>query len=229
MNETELTGRTRSHIIQLETPRCALHRDAVAPFLALREAAAGAGIDLHPYSSFRDFDTQVLIWNRKFRGERMLYDRLGQVLDAATLSDAEKVDAILNWSALPGASRHHWGSEIDVIDKAAMPEGYSVQLLPEEFASDGVFAKLQTWLADNLHRFGFFRPYDQDRGGVAPEPWHISYAPVSSAAQAALTVEVVAKALAGVDLLGMDEVLSRLPDLHRRYVAGVAVPPSTLA
>lgn len=226
MNEFELTGRSRTHIMQLDAPRCALHRDVVAPFLALREAAAAAGIDLHPYSSYRDFDTQVLIWNRKYRGERTLYDRRGQVLDAATLSDTQKIDAILAWSALPGASRHHWGSEIDVIDKAAMPEGYDVQLLPEEFAPDGVFGKLADWLADNLAHHNFFRPYDQDRGGVSPEPWHISYAPVSSPAQAALTVEVVAQALAGVDLLGLEGVMSRLAELHRRYVANVAAPPS---
>lgn len=229
MNEFELTGRSRTHIIQLDAPRCALHRDAVAPFLALREAAAAAGIDLHPYSSFRDFDTQVLIWNRKYRGERTLYDRGGQVLDAATLSDEQKIDAILTWSALPGASRHHWGSEIDVIDRAAMPEGYNVQLLPEEFAPDGVFGKLAGWLADNLGRHNFFRPYDQDRGGVSPEPWHISYAPVSSMAQTALTVEVVAQALAGADLLGLEGVLPRLEDLHRRYVANVAEIPAALA
>lgn len=24
---------------------------------------------------------------------------------------------------------------------------------------------------------GFVRPYDQDRGGVAPEPWHLSFEP----------------------------------------------------
>ena len=40
MNELELTGRARSHIEQLEEPRVALHRDVVAPFMALRAAWA---------------------------------------------------------------------------------------------------------------------------------------------------------------------------------------------
>ena len=35
-----------------------------------------------------------------------------------------------------------------------------------------------------MHAFGFFRPYTTDRGGVAPEPWHLSYAPVAARAQA---------------------------------------------
>lgn len=226
MNEFELTGRARTHIIQLDEPRCALHRDVVEPFLALRAAAADAGMDLWPYSSFRDFDTQLLIWNRKFRGERTLYDRVGRVMDAMTLDDGQKIDAILAWSALPGASRHHWGTEIDIIDRAALPVGYQVQLLPEEFAEAGVFGKLALWLDERLEHFDFFRPYDRDRGGVAPEPWHISYAPVSREAQADLTVAVLAGALEGVELLGMERVLEVLPLLHRQYVANVPEPPA---
>src|SRR4249920_141329 len=81
----ELTGRTRSHVVDLEVPRCTLHRDAVAPFLALRAAAARAGIELVPVSSFRDFQRQQLIWNGKCRGERELLDRDGRRIDPATL------------------------------------------------------------------------------------------------------------------------------------------------
>ncbi|MFN0313672.1 MAG: M15 family metallopeptidase [Burkholderiales bacterium] len=224
LNELELTGRARTHITQLEEPRCALHHGVVQPFVAMRAEAAQEGIDLRPYSSFRDFDTQVLIWNRKFRGERTLYSRDGQVMDAAVLTEAQKIDAILTWSALPGTSRHHWGTEIDVYDHAAMPEGYRVQLLPEEYAPDGVFGKLAQWLGPNLERFGFFRPYDQERGGISPEPWHISYAPVAALAQAALTGDVVAQALQAADLLGRELVLQSLPALLRQYVANVAQP-----
>jgi LAS superfamily LD-carboxypeptidase LdcB len=224
MNIFELTGRTRTHIEQLEAPRVALHRDAVAPFMALRAAAAEEGIDVMPYSAFRDFAAQVEIWNRKFRGERPLYDRDGNARDHATLSEAEIVDAILVWSAVPGASRHHWGSEIDVYDAAAMPEGYRVKLLPEEYARGGVFEKLADWLEDNLARHGFFRPYDSDRGGVYPEPWHISYQPVSSAALQALTPDVIAQALSGTEVLGKELVLDRLPEIWRTYVVNVSSP-----
>jgi len=224
MDAFELTGRTRSHIEQLDDPRVALHREVVAPFLALRSAAAREGIDIRPYSAFRDFTAQVEIWNRKFRGERPLYDRAGNVRDHSSLSPEEIVDAILVWSAVPGASRHHWGSEIDVFDAAAMPVDYRVQLLPEEYAEDGVFAKLARWLDENLHRFGFFRPYDRDRGGVYPEPWHISYQPVSAVALSALTPEVIAHALQDTDVLGKELVLNRLPEIWRTYVVNVSLP-----
>ena len=228
LNEFELTGRARTHITQLDDPRCALHHAVVAPFLALRAEAAAHGIDLRPYSGFRDFDTQALIWNRKFRGERALYDRVGKVMDAALLTERQKIQAILAWSALPGTSRHHWGTEIDVYDQAAMPEGYRVQLLPEEFACDGVFGNLARWLDENLERFGFFRPYDQERGGVSPEPWHVSYAPISSQAQRALTAELVARTLAQSDLLGLDMIVETLPDILAQYVTNVAQPSATV-
>jgi LAS superfamily LD-carboxypeptidase LdcB len=222
VNALELTGRARSHIVQLDSPRCALHRDVVEPFLALREGAAQEGIDLLPYSSFRDFDTQVLIWNRKWRGERPLLDRDGRPLDYAALSEEDIIDAILGWSALPGASRHHWGSEIDVFDAAAVPSDYRLQLVADEYSSAGPFARLSAWLDANLTRHGFFRPYDTDRGGVHPEPWHISFVAVSEHALRRLTPAVLAEALAASDLLGRKLVLSRIDELHARFVANVA-------
>lgn len=226
MNELELTGRARTHIEQIDDPRVALHRDAVEPFRALREAAARDGLDLMPFSAFRDFNQQVEIWNRKFRGERPLYDRSGKVREHAALTEAQLVDAILVWSAVPGASRHHWGSEIDVYDRAAMPKGYRVQLLPDEYAPGGVFERLAQWMNENLARFDFYRPYDEDRGGVYPEPWHISYVSVSTAALSALTPEVVARALREEPVLGKELVLQRLPEVWRTYVANVATVPA---
>jgi len=228
MDPFELTGRARTHIEQLDEPRVALHRDAVAPFLALRAAAAEEGIDVRPYSAFRDFAAQVEIWNRKFRGERPLYDRDGNVRDHASLSAEEIVEAILVWSAVPGASRHHWGSEIDVFDAAALPADYRVKLLPEEYAPDGVFAKLADWMKANLQRFAFFRPYDSDRGGVYPEPWHISYQPVSVPALTALSPDVIAQALQDTEVLGKEMVLARLPEIWRQYVVNVS-PATQLA
>jgi LAS superfamily LD-carboxypeptidase LdcB len=229
MDPLELTGRSRTHIEQLDQPRVALHRDAVAPFLALRAEAAQAGIDLTPYSAFRDFDAQVAIWNKKFRGERPLYDRAGNVRDHSQLNPEEIVDAILVWSAVPGGSRHHWGSEIDVYDAAAMPEGYKVQLLPEEYAAGGVFEKLASWLDRHLHRFDFFRPYARDLGGVYPEPWHISYAPVSHAALAQLSPAVIADALQDREVLGKELVMTRLPQIWRTYVVNISPPSAPLA
>ena len=230
MNALELTGRARTHIVELDEPPCALHRDAVQPFLDLRSAAAAAGFDLMPVSSFRDFESQLRIWNAKFRGERTLYDRQGRRLEHAALNEGELVDAVLCWSAMPGASRHHWGTEVDVVDRHALPQGQGAKLLPIEYGPDGPFARLTAWLDANMQRYGFFRPYHQDRGGVAPEPWHLSYAPVAERALGQLTVEVLRAALEERAVLGKEHLLERLAEIHRRYVASVdAAPGAALA
>ncbi len=224
LDPLELTGRTRTHIVQLDQPRAALHRDAAGPFLAMRQAAAGEGIDLQVFSGFRDFDSQCAIWRRKFLGERPLLDAAGNPVDRAGLDEDAVIDLILRWSALPGASRHHWGSELDLYDAGAMPEGYRVQLVPSEYATGGVFERLSAWLEAHAGGFGFYRPYRDDLGGVLPEPWHWSFAPVSLEAQGALTPAIVAEALDEVELPGREALRARLRALFESHVMAVSSP-----
>ena len=226
LNDLELTGRARTHLVQRDDLGAALHVDVLDPFLAMQADAQRDGIQIEIVSAFRDFEAQERIWNLKWRGERTLYDREGAPRDHASLTPLELVDAILCWSALPGASRHHWGSELDVIDRAAVPEGYRVQLLPAEAAPGGVFHALHCWLDVNMARYGFFRPYRSFRGGVLPEAWHLSYAHVSTAALSALTPHLIAQAVRGSDMLGKELVVSCIPELHRRYVVNIDPPPT---
>ena len=224
MNELEMTGRARTHVVEIEQLGCALHYEVVASFMALRDAAHAAGIELRARSAFRDFAAQLAIWNSKWRGERPLWSRTGQLLDRAQLADADMADVILAWSAIPGGSRHHWGSDIDVIDAAAISESYEVRLIPEEYAPDGVFARLNDWLEANLMRFGFFRPYRTDRGGVGSEPWHISYAPVAQPTLEALSLATLRRTLNDADMEGKAQVLDRLPEIYTRYLLNIDAP-----
>ena len=223
-NDLELTGRAATHVVQRDDLGAAIHQRVLEPFLALKGAAAEAGIDVQTASGFRDFAAQLRIWNMKYRGERPLYDAAGNVRDNASLDAGELIEGILCWSALPGASRHHWGTDIDVIDRAAMPENYRYRLLPEEYAAGGVFHRLNTWLDENIARFDFFRPYAEFRGGVNAEPWHLSHAPTASVALRLLTPELVAATVRNSDVLGKDEVLARLQDIYRIYVANISTP-----
>ena len=105
------------------------------------------------------------------------------------LTERELVFAILRWSALPGASRHHWGTDLDVFDAAARPEGYEIELIPEEVDPGGMFGPLHDWLDEQDRRIGrpsgSSGPYDLDRDGVAPERWHLSCGPVAGVLRAA--------------------------------------------
>lgn len=225
--KSELTGRSRTHVVDLADPPCTLHREVVAPFLAMRAAAAQDGIDLVPFSSFRDFDRQLAIWNGKARGEREMLGAAGEPLDARSLDEEARVQTILLWSALPGASRHHWGTDLDVMDAAAMPPGYRLRVVPEEYASDGVFARLGAWLAANAARFGFYRPYSTWRGGVQPEPWHLSHAEVAGAALQQLTLAVLRDALESAVIEDHAAVQRLLPQVLAKYVVNVDPAPAT--
>jgi LAS superfamily LD-carboxypeptidase LdcB len=210
--------------VQRDELGAAIGIEALEPFLAMKADALRAGIDIAIVSGFRDFRAQQRIWDMKFRGERPLYDERGNARDRSAMSDEEAIDAILCWSAMPGASRHHWGSELDLVDAASMPEGYRVQLAPAEAAPGGLFHALHCWLDSNMERYGFFRPYGTFRGGVRPEPWHVSYAPVSCAALERLTPQLLAEAVAQSDMLGKDLALRKLGAIYERYVANVDSP-----
>ncbi len=225
LNGLQLTGRDCGHIVTLAEPRCRLHRAAVRPFLAMREAAAGAGFDLVPLSSFRDFERQRAIWNAKFRGERPASDRRGRPIPMLALAPGERVEAILLWSALPGASRHHWGSDIDVADGKVIAAGYEARLEVGEYRRGEPFGALSAWLGAHMRRYGFYRPYTRAGSGVQPEPWHLSYAPVSRPALAKMTTRLLAAAIEGSGVEGEAEILARLPAIRDRYVLAVETPP----
>lgn len=219
-----LTGRSDLHVQEFSLPdgsRFRAQPDAAHAFLAMREAALAAGIDMAVSSAYRSFDDQARIWQRKWHGERVLLDALSQPIDHASLDDAGRVAAILEWSALPGASRHHWGCEFDVFDRAAQAADYKLKLVPSEYASDGIFARLTAWLDANMAAFGFFRPYDCERGGVHPEPWHLSWAPLSLPALAALSPALLRETIEASALEGKEIVLARLDTIHAFQVCRV--------
>lgn len=221
----ELTGRARGHVVEVPGNRSVLHHAVREPFLAMRAAAARAGIDLEAASSFRDFDRQRTIWNAKFRGERVVHDADGRPVDVMALDPSARVATILLWSALPGASRHHWGTDLDLIDRQALAAGQQVSLTAAEYATGGPFAPLSAWLDRHMRRFGFYRPYASGAGGVRPEPWHLSFAPVARHAERALTVEVLRQAIEGQGVLGEEAILADLTGIHAHYIAAVDRPP----
>ncbi len=222
MNAQELTGRVRSHVLDNNALQFTAEKETAEAFFAMRAAASAAGFDLIPYSAFRDFNSQARIWNLKYSGQRQLYDPDGQPLNRDALESSELIHCILNWSALPGGSRHHWGTDIDVIDGSVTDKGYQVKLLPDEYNQDGVFHEMNCWLNENLDQYGFFRPYAEYQGGVCAEPWHISYMPVSGQALVDLKLEMIRDAIQESSLLGKELVLERLPTIFEKYILNIS-------
>lgn len=222
-----LTGQTDEHLCSSDAAEplgARVHRDVVAPFLRLQDDARAAGFELGILSGFRSFDQQLSIWNRKATGALAVLDSDAVPLNIERLSEPELVFAILRWSALPGASRHHWGTDLDVYDRAAQPPGYEIELIPDEVNPGGMFGPLHEWLDGRIaagRAYGFFRPYDRDRGGVAPERWHLSYAPAAGGYAGRLTTDLLRETVQRADLALKAVVLASLEEIHRRFVTTV--------
>ena len=216
-----LTGSTERHLRRLNPAQpIMIHAQVVEPFVALQAQSAKQGFDLQICSGFRSFERQLHIWNGKLSGLRPVVDKAGNPIVLEALSPWDQIQAVLRWSALPGASRHHWGTDFDVYDAAAMPEGYQIQLTPEEVEGAGIFAPMHDWLDSSFDgdSLGFYRPYGTDKGGVAPERWHLSYAPIADIYAREHSADVIAERLAGSELLLLDVVLENLDEIVRRFV-----------
>jgi len=221
-----ITGQSQQPLEVVPGTTHLLHRDVLPPFLELKEDAREAGFELMIASSYRDFFRQCVIWNAKAAGDKPVLNDSGIPICRDDHNDWQWAQAILRWSALPGASRHHWGTDLDVYDGAAVPADYKVQLTAAETENDGVFANFHRWLTSHIEQGtarGFFRPYAVDCGGIGCEAWHISYAPVANRFQASLTIDVLEQLINNSNLLLADTVLAHLDEIYHRFVC-VAEP-----
>lgn len=212
-------GKSDSHIdfCGLEKP---VHQNALPQIAALKQSACDAGFDLRLASGFRSFDQQLKIWNEKVSGARPVLDANENPIDINAIAEKDLVFAILRWSALPGTSRHHWGTDIDVYDASAMPDGYSLQLTVQETVKGGVFESFYAWLDNMLCNSAceFYRPYAQDCGGVSPEPWHLSYRPLADGFASCCRIEPVVAEIAQSDLALKHVVVAHIEEIFERFV-----------
>jgi len=197
-----------------------IHRQMRNDFQALVENAAKADIEIKIASGFRSFERQLLIWNNKFMGKTPIKNINGEFVNIAKLNDFEIIEAILLFSALPGASRHHWGCDIDIYAPNLLGN-QALQLEPWEYASSGPMAKLSTWLAVNARKYGFYFPYDCYRGGIAAEPWHLSYGSLANQYQSTFNLGSLQKLLLQTEIAGKEAIIENLSVIFNRYINNV--------
>ncbi|MDE1331309.1 M15 family metallopeptidase [Vibrio aestuarianus] len=225
MTPKQLTGQTDTHLESVTVGQKAflVHPLVSQDLLALKQAADEAGFNFNIASGFRDFERQLDIWNRKMSGQTEVLADNNIPLNLDSLTEEQKVFAILRWSALPGGSRHHWGTDFDVFDRSALPTGITLKLEPWEYFS-GHQAHFYRWLKLHLAEFGFFFPYQQDKGGVACEPWHISHKTTAQLCLEQLTCEQLAKQLDQTPLLGKQAVQAHLTQVYNQYIINISQP-----
>ncbi len=170
-----------------------LRKEAHDAFLKMKLAASKKGFDIKVVSSYRNYAHQNRIWERKYKK----FTKEG-------LSPTKAIHKIIEYSTIPGTSRHHWGTDLDIVDgNAPQPKGL---LLEENFEGDGPFCKFKAWMDVHANSFGFYLVYTDlhTRKGFKYEPWHYSYAPLSIPMLKAYKKLDITLELQKIKLLGSD-------------------------
>jgi len=173
-----------------------LRKEAHDAFVEMKKAAYQDGIDIKIVSSFRSFDRQLAIFERKYQ----LFTEDEQ------LAPIDAIDKIIEYSTIPGTSRHHWGTDIDIIDGSKKVEGDV--LVTDKFEEGGAFEDLKVWMDEHANDFGFYLVYTNEpkRRGFKYEPWHYSYAPLSIPMLAAFRKKNILQLLVQEDFIGSEHL-----------------------
>lgn len=171
-----------------------LRREAHDAFIEMKKAAYSDGFDIQMVSSFRDFYRQQSIWERKYI----------QYTEQDDMQPMDAIDKIIEYSTIPGTSRHHWGTDIDIVNGYPKVDGDVLD--PDKFEGEGPYAPFKEWLDSNSESFGYYLVYTDDakRRGFKYEPWHYSYAPLSKPMLEAYRKLNILKLLGNEDFLGCE-------------------------
>ena len=151
-----------------ETLKSGLLHEAYLKFKQMQNDAKKESIEIEIVSGYRSYEKQKDIWNNKYN-KNFENGILG----------IKNINRIIQYSTLPGTSRHHWGTDIDIIDKRFVPKGDL--LIEKNYAENGIYSQLFYWMKKNSKKYGFYLVYDDSpkRKGFKFEPWHYSYKPLS--------------------------------------------------
>lgn len=185
-----------------------LRKEVLRAYQEMHKQASKDGIQLVIKSATRNFDYQKRIWERKWTGETTLSD--GVNLGKSNLSNKEKALKILEYSSMPGTSRHHWGTDFDL------------NAFENKWFESGEGKKVFDWLQNHASKFGFVQVYTpkgpERPNGYNEEKWHWSYKPTSSK-----YLEEAKMYLSNLDIMGFkgaetaDEI-----DVLNNYILGVS-------
>ena len=183
-----------------------LREDTYTAFQKMFEAAKKEGIHLKIISATRPFAHQKRIWEAKWNGDRKVD---GQDISKTIKNPTQRALKILEYSSMPGTSRHHWGTDIDI------------NALTNDYFEKGKGLKEYEWLSKNAQKFGFCQPYSpkgKDRpDGYNEEKWHWSFLPVAKKLTDQYKLRVEDESISGFD---GSETASEIKVIEK-YVLGI--------
>lgn len=212
-----LVGLSEEHLNWL-TPTIAIHSEIVTDWNNMVAAAQQDQFDLAIASGFRSFTRQQAIWTNKMTGKLPVLDQNEEPVDISLLSEFELIEAIMLYSALPGGSRHHWGTDIDVYAANLLKPEQPLRLEVSEYEGNGTFSALRHWLDKHAHQFGFYSPYPSYQGGVAAEPWHLSHKRTAITFEQSMNLELLAHVINEKALIGKETLLENIEAIYNRFI-----------
>ena len=164
---------TTSQLLGLKTPHGMISdpesgqfalKQVMESYWKLKGQASQDGWHLILVSAHRTFYSQRRIWND--------YDK--PLRKMSSLSEKARVRSIMSVVSVPGLSRHHWGTDLDISEESL--RGQLLKINPD---TPKKVLDFYRWMEENAPRFGFCKVYLGKRGAVVDEPWHWSYFPFS--------------------------------------------------
>jgi len=149
-------------------PKQYLRTEALQHFMKMADDAKKESVNLFILSSTRNFDEQKQIWEDKWTGKTFVNNKNLALIKDTVLRAKE----IMKYSSMPSASRHHWGTDVDLDN------------FTNSYFDHGEGLKVYNWLVKNAHKYGFCNPYNSKgnghRTGYEEERWHWSYYPIAN-------------------------------------------------
>ncbi len=183
-----------------------LRKQTYQAFVRMAQAAQEAGITLRIISATRNFKAQKRIWEAKWKALREKAQNSGQNISRAE----QRALKILEYSSMPGTSRHHWGTDIDL------------NALENRYFAAGEGKRVYDWLVAHAGAYGFCQVYTEqgkDRpDGYHEEKWHWSYLPLAQQFLRQYNEQVSYADIRGFDGSSVAEKIGAI----EKYVNGIA-------
>lgn len=131
-------------------------------YIKMYNAAKNDGVKLIITSGHRTYVEQVCEWELRWNNPQT---------EDTFETTVDKAKYLLQYRSMPGTSRHHWGTDIDL-------NSFRLSYFETQEGK-----KVYSWLQENAHLYGFYQPYtvrDETRPvGYNEEKWHWSYRPIA--------------------------------------------------
>ncbi len=185
-----------------------IRKEVFDAFVKMYYAAAREGILLQIRSATRNFNDQKRIWENKWSGKTLLENKMNAAKDVK--DDLARAKKILEYSSMPGTSRHHWGTDMDF------------NSFDNQWFGKGEGLKLYTWMKTHAASFGFCQPYtalgSDRKTGYFEEKWHWTYMPLSTQ-YTAMAKKMIKNEM--IDGFSGSETAMKV-DMVKNYILGIS-------